>query len=91
MTGHRPPENAWFDDADRAGRPDPVPGDGPLPGSAAAVGIGCRCSVLGNAAYRVGAAETPLHDPACPVHHAPGDAPPPRRPDGTSRGRRPAR
>jgi hypothetical protein len=47
-------------------------GVGP-PGSQAAIKRGCTCSVLANAAYRTGAADTPLIDPDCPVHAARGE------------------
>lgn len=41
-----------------------------LPGSPAAVASGCRCSVLANASYRVGATSAPLPDPACDLHRS---------------------
>lgn len=50
------------------------------PGSPAAVGLGCRCSVLANAAFRTGAAERPLVDPACAMHREAGELAPARTP-----------
>lgn len=38
------------------------------PGSPAAINRGCCCSVLANAAFRTRTDESPLFDPACPVH-----------------------
>lgn len=39
-----------------------------LPGSPRAAARGCRCAVLANASYRVGATTTPLLDPECELH-----------------------
>jgi hypothetical protein len=47
------------------------------PGSPAALMRGCRCSVLANAFYRVGAEQGPLVDPACGLHQRPGPDPVP--------------
>lgn len=39
-----------------------------LPGSAEAFARGCCCSTMANAAYRAGVDESPLLEPACPLH-----------------------
>ena len=54
--------------------PAPTAQDAPssgvaAPGSAEAVAAGCSCSVLANAAYRIGVDNAPLLDPACPLEH----------------------
>lgn len=43
-------------------------GVGLMPGAPGAVSQGCRCSVLANASYRVGAAPEPLLEPDCELH-----------------------
>ena len=48
-----------------------------LPGGPEARALGCCCSVLANAGYRVDASRDALVDPSCPLHNA--------RPDGTAR------
>src|SRR3954466_15800524 len=67
------------------------------PGPPAALMRGCRCSVLANAFYRVGAEQCPLVDPACGLHQLPrpdrvpprhrvGEPDPARADDGGCRG-----
>jgi hypothetical protein len=41
------------------------------PGSPAALTYGCRCSVLANAFYLVGAEQSPLVDLGCGLHQLP--------------------
>ncbi|RZT83844.1 hypothetical protein EV383_0663 [Pseudonocardia sediminis] len=59
----------WFDPAgQQLEHAHPARDEALPPGSNRAREQGCVCSVLGNAAYRVGAAEHPLIDPECERH-----------------------
>lgn len=83
MNEHTPTDGAGLDPLP-GGTIDPAALNEDLaPGSPAALMRGCRCSVLANALYRVGAEQGPLIDPACGLHQLPGpDRVPPQHPVG---------